>query len=884
MRLLGTEFRRQVTAPSSASLLRGHRHAIVTSTLVAGLTLTIVGVNAVTVRADAPPVVCGLEVPPPASLPPADSPPVIYALVPCFERQGGGSTVEPATYLYYIHTRPSQPSQHLWVPFDEAARKLLVDDFRSLWATGFLDDLSIETVDYVLDNGVVAKVVKFDMEERQRIRIVDYEGSHQLTRSKIEDKLRDEKLSIKSDAFMDAGQIREVEGAIRRMLAEAGYMDSTVGHRLTPIGSGPKLVQLTFSIADGPRYRIRNIEFDGNAAISDRALAHKMKDTKEQWLFSFLTGRGTYKEASYPDDAERLVEHYRNNGFLRVRVDNPQLRVLRDSADGKTREIELHIPISEGPRYRVGEFRIADNKVVKSEALATIFKVRKGEVYSEQSVRKGLEKARELYGMVGHFEFTGYPDYKFSDEKEQPTAVAGSAAASAAAVAEAHAGTSPTVDVTVHMQEGEQYFVNRIAFVGNLTTKDNVIRREMQIVEGGVFNTEALKYSVRRIDQLGYFKPLQQREEGGEDPVHIEKVASAKNKVDVTLKLQEQNRNELSFGAGLSGIDGTFVNGSFATSNFLGQGETVQLSALLGVRATQYSVGITEPYLFDRPISGGGTLYSRKVNYYSQGVLWYSEVRNGASLTGGVPLARFLRGFASYTYEVIDTAWNDDFTSSNTTTSTGVTFNPFLEEGRHIESRAGLSAVYNTVDNPFMPHRGMRLSANADVAGGALGGTVSYLQPEAEAVLFIPVMRRTAFGLRAQGGFIRPYGVTEALPYYRRYFLGGENQIRGVDIRTVGPPDAENRALGGTKFVLFNAEYCIDLVGSFRAVLFHDAGQAFAETDPINLYQLRTSSGAELRFLMPVMNVPFRLIYAWNIYRDSFQPARALKFAVGTTF
>jgi outer membrane protein insertion porin family len=862
-------------------LLQGRRHTIHPAPLVVGLTLAILGIGAATAGADAPPVVCGLQVPPPASLPPADSPAVIYALVPCFERQGGGSTVEPATYLYYIHTRPSRPSQRVWVPFDEAARESLVDDFRSLWATGFLDDLSIEAVDYVLDNGVVAKVIKFNMEERERIRLVDFEGSRQLDRGKIEDALRDEKLSIRSDAFVDAAQLRKVEGAIRRLLADAGYIDGTVTHRLGPISGSSKLVHLTFSIVDGPRYRIRHIEFDGNAAMSDRTLARAMKDTKAKWLFSFITGRGTYKEASYPDDSERLVERYRNNGFLRARVSNPQVRVLEDSADGKTREIELRIPITEGPRYRVGEFRIADNKVVKTEALKAIFKMKKGDVYSEQLIRKGFEKAREIYGMVGHFEFTGYPEYQFSDVAD-PSAADASTAASAAA--ETPPGASPTVNVTVHVQEGEQYFVNRISFVGNMTTKDSVIRREMQIVEGGVFNTEALKYSVRRIDQLGYFKPLQQHDSGAEDPVHIDIVGTARNKVDITLKLQEQNRNELTFGAGVSGIDGTFVNGSFATSNFLGQGETVQVSALLGLRGTQYSVGLTEPYLFDQPISGSGTLYSRKVNYYTQSVLSYSEVRNGASVTAGVPLARFLRGFGRYTYEVIDTAWNDDFKSSNTTTSTGVTFSPFLEEGRHIESRVGLSAVYNTVDNPYVPHRGMRLTASGDVAGGPLGGTVSYINPEAEAVWFIPVTRRTAFGLRAQGGLTRPYGVTEALPYYRRYFLGGENQIRGYEIRTVGPVDAESRELGGTRFVLFNAEYYIDLIGSFRAVLFHDAGQAFAEDQPINLYELRTSSGAELRFLMPIMNVPFRLIYAWNVYRDSFQPARAFKFAVGTTF
>jgi outer membrane protein insertion porin family len=829
--------------------------------------------------------VCGLTVPAPATLPPAESPPIVYALVPCFERQGGQSTVDPATYLYYIHTRPSLPSQALWVPFDAAARGQLLLDFKDLWATGFLEDLSIETVDYVFANGVVGKVIKFDMEERERIRIVEYEGGRHVDRSAIDEKIRDEKLPLRADAFADAAAIRRAAAIIRELLAEKGFLDSTVTHHITPIGSDQKLIQITFTIDEGPKYTVREIDFVGNAAYSDRRLARQMKDVKQRSLLSFITGRGTYRQEKFEEDAERVVGFYRDRGYLRVRVEPPEITVLTDAADRTRREIRLRIPISEGRRYRVGTIAVADNAVVKSEALVPLFKLKAGDFYAEKRVRKGLETARDLYGAIGHFEFTGYPEYGFSDATDPPPGgpIAPSQS-SPAAVAEA--GRPPVVNVTVRMQEGAQYFVNRISFAGNLITKDSVIRREMRLFEGGVFNTQALKYSVQRIDQLGYFRPLQQERGGtGEDPVAIEKVPDTTNKVNVTLRLQEQNRNEVTFGAGLSGIDGTFVNGTFATTNFLGQGETVRLSGLIGARANNYQLAVTEPYLFGRPISAGSVLYSRKIDYFTSATLvGYSEVRTGASVTAGVPVGRFSRGYATYAYEVIDTAWLDDLEPTNDTTSTGVTFSPFLDEGRHIESRAGLSAVLNTVDNPFQPRRGTRLTANADVAGGPLGGTVSYVQPEAEAVLYLPHTRRTAIGLRAQGGWIRPFGVTEALPYYRRFFLGGETQIRGVDIRTVGPVDAENRALGGTKFVLFNAEYYLDLVGSFRAVLFHDAGQAFAEDTRINLRQLRTSTGAELRFLMPVMNVPFRLIYAWNIYRDVFQPARALKFAVGTTF
>ena len=233
------------------------------------------------------------------------------------------------------------------------------------------------------------------------------------------------------------------------------------------------------------------------------------------------------------------------------------------------------------------------------------------------------------------------------------------------------------------------------------------------------------------------------------------------------------------------------MSGSYSTSNFLGQGETFEVAAQVGARAKNYQFSVTEPYLFDRPISGGITLFSRKYDYmYSYDQVFYSEVRAGVSVTGGMPLnliSPFARVFTSYAYEVIDTAFDEDLLENATGGNPGDPVFGSLDRGRHIESRVSPTVVYNTVDNPFAPRSGMRITGTFEVAGGLLGGTTDYIRPDAEVILYIPHTRRTAFGLRAQGGLIRQYGATDSLPYYRRFFLGGETQIRGVDIRTVGP-------------------------------------------------------------------------------------------------
>jgi outer membrane protein insertion porin family len=261
-------------------------------------------------------------------------------------------------------------------------------------------------------------------------------------------------------------------------------------------------------------------------------------------------------------------------------------------------------------------------------------------------------------------------------------------------------------------------------------------------------------------------------------------------------------------------------------------------------------------------------------------------VREGSTLGVGRPLWRFAMGSIAYTYEIIDVAIADTLLSTTSSSSSAglPLFNPNLDNGRHVDSRIMPSLVYNTVDNPIMAHRGTRISGSVQIAGEMLRGGYSYLKPELELVRYFPTSRRTGFGLRAQSGVLWTYGGTTTLPYYLRYYLGGENQIRGTDFQTVGPIDSQNRNLGGNKFLLFNAEYYLDLFQSVRLLAFHDAGQAFDETHPFNMLQLRTSSGGEVRVFLPIVNVPFRLIYFVNQYRDTFQPNRGFKFAVGTTF
>jgi outer membrane protein insertion porin family len=877
-----------------------------------------------------PAVVCGQQVPAPASPPPAGSNTIFYGYMLCFEKQGGTPVIDAQTYTYYIQARPSSSRENRWIPYDETLEQTLVGDFRRLWATSFLDDLAVDVRDVRYSNGVMGKLAIFNMEERQRVKIVDYIGSDRVSHSDIDEKLKEKGISIRLDSFIDPGTVRRVAGVVRELYAEKGYQYADVKPEIREVAGGPKTVHLSFNITEGPKVRIRDVDFMGNKEVSDRALARKMKENKEPGFFGFITGGGNYREDKFGEDADKVLEYYRDRGYIAARIGQPELQIMEDSEDGDTRWVQLRVPVTEGKRYKVGNFTFDGNTIVKSEALRPLFKLKTGETYSEKDIRKGLEKARELYGVGGYYEFTAYPDLQPRDLPAMPGDGNGNgpnAAEPAPAAAKNGAESGPPiVDVTMRVNEGKQYFVNRITFVGNTTTRDNVIRREMQLVEAGVFNTEALKFSIRRLNQLGYFKAL----EG--DAISVEKTPDVDNKVDVQLKFEEQNRNQLTFGAGVSQFDGFFGQLSFQTSNFLGRGETFTISAQQGNRARNYQLAFTEPFLFDRPMTVGVDLFIREIRWIGQ----FTQASAGGNVVYGFRTGNFSRMFVNYSLEQarvkdLDPSYQQALINS-------ARLNPFLADslmlgqgGRRTISKIGPSWVYNTVDQPIFPSSGTRYTLSLDLAG--LGGNTNFVNPRAEGIWYIPLNRRTSLGFRVAGEYISAYGSTVALPIFEKLYLGGEYSIRGFDIRTVGPRDPTTGiVLGGNKSLLFNAEYLINIAGPVRLVLFADAGQIrdhgekfawkepviqrtvegtlvpslldpFAVFSPVTLdpvvttttvgeaHAFKTSLGAEIRFFMPVLNVPFRLIFAMNPSRygvldNNLQPEKKYKFrfAVGTTF
>ncbi len=773
----------------------------------------------------------------------------------------GNQVVVTETYLTRI-------TEKVGDPYD---RERALADFRALWATGFLNDLTLDVSD-----GERGKVLTFTVDERPRVQSLDFVGSEELSASSIIEKLTEEEADIPVDSFYDPAKVVKAEAVIRAMLLDKGRTDGTVSSRVEPLDVGG--VKVVFDIKDEQKIRIRKVRFSGADHFDDWRLKWGMKKTRENHAFSAVMGGSTYTEEQYAADVELVREIYLNNGFVDVSFGPPETSY----EDGTSRFLlwkkprrwlELTIPVVEGKQYRVGKVEVEGAEVLPPEFIKSFFKLVPGEVYNESKITKGLEKLREIYGARGYIQFTGFP-------------------------IKAPVEASDVVDVTINLNEDQQYFVNQIEFKGHTTTRDKVIRREMWLNEQDVMNMELLKMSIQRINQLGYFRPIEQPE--------IEPVEGEENKLNVTLRLSEQNRNQFTFGGGVSGLEGAFINLAFSTTNFMGRGETASFSVQTGSRTRNFQVAITDPYFMDKPITLGFDVFKRTLRLPQ-----FTREDTGGSLIWGIPIKRFSRLFLNYNYSVINTSEPDPdlvltpFDLFNNSTFLDPRF--FGIEGNFVSSRVTPSFVHNTTDNPLFPFRGKRYTASMSVAGGPLGGTVNYLKPTFEGIWYVPVSRTTNFGFRAMVSWLRGTAdsrvisgeIDEAdgdiifdvqqtgIPFFERFFLGGENQIRGYDIRTVGPRDPLGRFVGGNKMMIFNAEYYIPLAGPLRAVLFFDAGQAYAEnTDwSFSMFKdLRTSTGAEMRFFVPVLNVPFRLIWAYNPHRDAFQPATAFRFGIGTTF
>jgi outer membrane protein insertion porin family len=447
-------------------------------------------------------------------------------------------------------------------------------------------------------------------------------------------------------------------------------------------------------------------------------------------------------------------------------------------------------------------------------------------------------------------------------------------------------------DLQLQIAEGEQFRVGRLEFQGNSRTRDKVLRREFRVQEGMLLNMGAVKNSLFKINQLNYF----QLDE--DDPVSFENFDTEKKTVDLLVQGEEADRTELQVGGGWSEAFGFFGQVSVRTQNFLGRGESFGVSVQSGRYSDQYDVTYSIPWFLDRPQSVGIQIFDSKIDYTQLSSFDNSQEAKGAVLTYGRNLGFFQQFAVSYSW----------FDREDRVSVLGVdgAIVPLTFDVENSSLRPVYS--FDSRDNRLEPTVGKRLTASLEYAGGVLGGNNYFVRPEIGASWFLPLRTggvRSVFAVNARAGWIEPLEGREIVPL-ERYFLGGENNIRGFDFRDLtvrceggepypGRPDTPCRKderlidetgalLGGDSFLQFNLEYHLLLGGPFRIIAFFDAANVFGEEQSIDVGRLRQTAGAELRIFVPVFGAPLRFIYATNLDPLPDDRFEGFQFSIGTTF
>lgn len=815
---------------------------------------------------------------------------------------------------------------------DQYEEETLRRDFMQLWNTGRFDDIRLE-----VEPGKTGWIARFVVVERQVVRTIKYEGVKSVTVSEILDRFKERRVGLSVESQYDPNKVQRAVTVLRDFLAERGRQFAEVKPELRRIP--PSSVEIVFRVQEGPKVKVGRIDIQGNQVFGDRAVRRAMRNLRPvgipySILFENLFAK-SYDLSKLEEDKERIRDWYQQRGYFLARALDHQV-TIRDVGGGKFRvplfymnrpgkRADVVVPVEEGRQYRIAKFNLVGVKLFRagSERLTReLFQMGPGDVFSTARFRKGLENLRKLYGEFGYIDFVPEPDF-------MPYPNDGK------------------LDVIIHADEGSQFFVRRIDFVGNTTTRDKVIRRELLIDEGDVFNTRLWELSILRLNQLGYFEQLKENE-----AAEIKRDTRT-NTVDITLKVKERGKNSVGMTGGVSGIAGSFVGFNYATNNFLGLGETLSIDTQLGDRLRAVTFGFTEPYFLDRPIQLGFTVFTQRFNYdqgrevslfTGRNLLPYFEalgkdnllnyVSNGHGFTifTSYPLRRtFARvsltyGYSTSKYTVLSTAAKVYFDYINfqglggPNTLTGIR-----------TSQITPSYIYNTVDHPITPTRGRSIALSCGFAGSFLGGNVNMIQPSVDVKWFRSGFKRGhVIGMHLMGAFVSGYGGRVAPPF-NRWYIGGEQDVRGFEIWGISPvaympseavinvlnDDGSARMQkvivdgveqfvpvtrtipiyqmifpGGDAQGVGNFEYRIPIVGPVNLAIFFDAGlnkilrpgQLTLNPDRLaelnskfpqagfdgrvriaqGTQQLRTSTGLELQVLLPVVNAPFRVYWAYN--------------------
>lgn len=713
------------------------------------------------------------------------------------------------------------------------------EDIKAIFNLGYFSDVKAEKS--VKDKEVI---LTYRVTEKPVIRELLFEGNKALSLDKLK-----EASEVKVNSIISSKEVTKSIKKMKKLYTDEGYSQAEI--EAVKEQTSPYELRVTFRIREGEKILIREIRFEGNKAFPSGKLRGMMETTQAWWL-SWLTGAGVYKEDVLKNDVALLTETYMNSGFINVKIAEPKISL---TPDGKG--LYLDIVLNEGDQFRVGQISFRGDLLENRDELTKLIKTKSGELFSRGTLRQDIFTLTDLYADKGFAFANVTPLTQLQPELK-------------------------LLDIVFDLEKGEKVYIDRIRIAGNAKTRDKVIRREIRLAEGELYNATALKKSKQNIMNLGFFEEAN--------------LTTAKGKTDNRLNLnvdvKEKATGTFSIGGGFSSLDGFVGQGSVQQANFLGLGLKANASVSLGGKSSTYNIGLTDPYFLDTKWSLGGDVYRTEREYVD-----YTRKATGADIKGGYQISDTLSTFLLYKFETKSIT-----KESIALQETRRTHPDLVSEPDSTTSSLMASLTSNTTDYRMDPTSGMINSLSLEFAG--LGGTSKFVRYIGNSSFFTPVAFGTVFMLRGTLGYMQKMGAT--LPLDEKFYLGGISTLRGYGGRTVSPyvdvPDTDPQTgepgkpgatkpkfkhafIGGDAEAVFNAEYTMPLLkdAGLKGVLFFDAGNS---SDGLgNVFSgILSSYGFGIRWFSPIG--PLRLEYGIPLNPRSGIDSGSgkLEFSIGSFF
>ena len=712
-------------------------------------------------------------------------------------------------------------------PYSE---RTVEQDIRSLYATGTVSNVRMFGEPF--EDGVKVTVL---LQGRPIVSEVLIEGAEQISQPRVR-----KEISVKPGQSLNEEAIEDDRRKIIKLYNDRNFSDVDVQYKIEDLPDNK--ARVVFSITEGPKLIVRKITFIGNYSVKDKDLRGAMK-TKVRDLLWYFNKSGRLTSTQLEDDRAALRLFYQNRGFADVDIADITTQPLSTGRDG----VEVIVTIQEGVQYRVNSVTLEGVNIVPVDQLMTVLKMREGELFTPKGMAADLNALRSFYGTRGYIEENTVPQ-----------------------VTPAGQGA---VDIVYKIDEGVQSYVNLVNIQGNSRTKDRVIRRELAIKPGEIYDTSLVDVSQKRLQNLNYFSNVSMTPSDTVIP----------GRKDLNVIVEEKRTGSFNFGAGFSTIDSLIGFAELQQTNFdlfdwphfVGGGQRFRIRLQYGLERADYTVSLTEPYFLGYKLSAGVEGYYHQANFLST---VYNQSNLGAAFQLRKPLTNFITASGEYRIEQIKIYDVDD---SNAGT--------FIQDSAGTYTRSSLlgSLIWDSRDDLFLTRKGTYVNLTAFTAGGFLGGSVNDYGLSAQASQFFSLPWDTILLFKGELGVVDTLnGETNGglgVPIFDRLYLGGANNMRGFDYRDVGPKDQYGNPIGGNSLAYGTIEYSFPIISRVRGQIFTDWGFVNADSYDFSNADVNGDIGFGVRVELPIG--PIRVDYGIPVKSDQWNGGSGkFNFNIGYQF